>query len=135
MFAWMDLHRRQFFPKEFECDSMRPWDNFFWWAELESLPARSVVLPVNWPPESGMRPARTEGRILKNSRVNLRTAADRAAVWLAPEMVDFSQHVTVSINGRTHSQGTEARTDVLLEDVRTRGDRQHPFWGRVDDSR
>ncbi len=133
VFTWMDLHRRQFFPKEFVCVSMRPWDNFFWWAELESLPARSVVLPVHWPPDSGVRPARTEGRILENSRVSLSTAADRAAVWLSPEMVDFSQRVSVTINRRTYSR-IEPRADVLLEDARTRGDRQHPFWARVDDS-
>ncbi len=132
-FTWMDLHRRQFFPKEFVCVSMRPWDNFFWWAELESLPARSVVLPVNWPPDSGVRAARTEGRILENSRVSLSTAADRAAVWLSPEMVDFSQRVSVTINRRTYSR-IEPRAEVLLEDARTRGDRQHPFWARVDDS-
>jgi predicted esterase len=134
LFSWMDLHRRQFFPKEFDCVSMRPWDNYFWWAELESLPSRSTVLPVNWPPDSGVRPARTEGRILENSRVILRTGAERAAVWLSPEMVDFSQRVAVTINGRTYTQRIEPRADVLLEDVRTRGDRQHPFWARVDES-
>jgi len=134
LFSWMDLHRRQFFPKEFDCVSMRPWDNYFWWAELESLPSRSTVLPVNWPPDSGVRPARTEGRILENGRVTLRTGAERAAVWLSPEMVDFSQRVAVSINGRTYTQRIEPRADVLLEDVRTRGDRQHPFWARVDES-
>jgi predicted esterase len=134
IFTWMDLHRRQFFPKEFDCVSMRPWDNYFWWAELESLPSRSTVLPVNWPPDSGVRPARTEGRILENSRVTLRTGAERAAVWLSPEMVDFSERIGVTINGRTYGQRIEPRADVLLEDVRTRGDRQHPFWARVDDS-
>jgi len=134
LFVWMDLHRRQFFPKEFDCVSMRPWDNFFWWAELESLPGRAVVLPVNWPPDSGVRAARTEGRILGNSRVSLRTAADRSAVWLSPEMVDFTQRVTVTINGRSYASRIEPRAQVLLEDVRTRGDRQHPFWARVDES-
>lgn len=134
IFSWMDLHRREFFPKEFTCVSMRPWDNYFWWAELESLPSRSTVLPVNWPPESGVRPAVTEGRILENSRVTLRTGAERATVWLSPDMVDFSQRVGVSINGRSYGQRIEPSAQVLLEDARTRGDRQHPFWARVDDS-
>ena len=134
LFTWMDLQRRQFFPREFDCVSMRPWDNYFWWAELGPLPGRSTVLPVNWPPDSGVRPARTEGRILENNRVMLRTGAERATVWLSPEMVDFSQRVAVSINGRTSTQRIEPRLDVLLEDVRTRGDRQYPFWARVDES-
>ncbi len=134
IFSWMDLHRREFFPKEFTCVSMRPWDNYFWWAELNSLPSRSTVLPVNWPPESGVRPAVTEGRILENSRVTLRTGAERATVWLSPDMVDFTQRVGVSINGRSYGQRIEPSAQVLLEDARTRGDRQHPFWARVDDS-
>jgi hypothetical protein len=49
-------------------------------------------------------------------------------------MVDFSQRVVVTINGRSYGQGVEPRADVLLEDVRTRGDRQYPFWTRVDGS-
>ena len=134
IFSWMDLHRREFFPKEFTCVSMRPWDSYFWWAELNSLPSRSTVLPVNWPPESGVRPAVTEGRILENSRVTLRTGAERATVWLSPDMVDFTQRVGVSINGRSYGQRIEPSAQVLLEDARTRGDRQHPFWARVDDS-
>ena len=28
--AWMNLHQRNFFPREFETDSLRPWDNFFY---------------------------------------------------------------------------------------------------------
>jgi predicted esterase len=134
IFTWMNLHRREFFPKEFACVTMRPWDNYFWWAELESLPSRSTVLPVNWPPDSGVRPAVTEGRILENNRISLRTGADRATVWLAPEMVDFSQRVGVTVNGRSYGQRIEPRAGVLLEDVRTRGDRQHPFWARADES-
>jgi hypothetical protein len=132
IFQWMELHRRDFFPREYECMSMRPWDNFFWWAELEGMPRQSMVLPVNWPPEGGVRPARTEGRILENNRISLRTGASRATVWLAPEMVDFSQRVSVVINGRTRHQPVEPTAEVLLEDVRTRGDRQHPFWAKTE---
>lgn len=134
LFTWMDLHRRQFFWRDFDCVTMRPWDNYFWWAELGSLPSRSTVLPINWPPDSGVRPVRTEGRILENNRLTLRTGAERAVIWLGPEMVDFSQRVGVSVNGRASPQRVEPRAEVLLEDVRTRADRQHPFWARVDDA-
>ncbi len=132
IFDWMELHRREFFPREYECMSMRPWDNFFWWAELEGMPRHSMVLPVDWPPAGGARPARTEGRILKNNRVSLSTGASRATVWLAPEMVDFSKRISVVINGRSRNHPVEPSAEVLLEDVRTRGDRQHPFWAKVE---
>jgi predicted esterase len=134
LFDWMGLHRRDFFRRDFECVSMRPWDNFFWWTEIETLPSRSVVLPVNWPPDNGFRPARTEGKLLENNHITLRTGADRATVWLAPEMVDFAQRVQVAIDGRSKIQMVEPSAKTLLEDVRTRGDRQHPFWATMTTS-
>ena len=134
IFDWMDLHRRDFFLREFECVSMRPWDDFFWWAEIQQMPGASIVLPVNWPPGSGVRPGRTEGKILENNRLLLRTAADRATVWLSSEVVDFSKRLNVVINGRGRNQIVEAQAEVLLEDVRTRSDRQHPFSAKVESS-
>jgi pimeloyl-ACP methyl ester carboxylesterase len=131
IFDWMDLHRRDFFRSEFECVSMRPWDDFFWWAEIQQLPGASIVLPVNWPPDSGVRPGRTDGKILGN-RLLLRTAADRATVWLSSEVVDFSKAINVVINGRGRNKIVESQADVLLEDVRTRSDRQHPFSAKVE---
>ena len=50
-------------------------------------------------------------------------------------MVDFKQRSTITANGRrlnNPDQMIRADLRVLLEDVRTRGDRQHPFWARVD---
>jgi len=132
IFDWMELHRRNFFPSEFVCDSMRPRDNFFWWAEVENMPSRSMVSPMNWPPDKGVRPARTEGRILRNNRISLKTGASSATVWLSPEMVDFNAPITVSIEGRTYRQGIAPSVKTLLDDVRTRADRQHPFWTKVD---
>jgi hypothetical protein len=134
LFDWMELHRRDFYPREFECVSMRPWDDFFWWAETRQLPSRSTVLPVNWPPDDGVRPARTEGKILENNRIWLRTGAERAAVWLNSEMVDFSSRINVVINGRGRNQIIEASAQVLLEDVRTRSDRKHPFSAKFEDT-
>lgn len=132
MFEWMELHKRVFFPRDFECVTMRPWDNFFWWAEIDEMPSRSIVVPANWPPPTSLRPARTEGHILENNRITLRTGAERATVWLSPEMVDFSKPIAVSIDGRSRNQPIEASREVLLEDIRTRGDRQHPFWAKVE---
>jgi predicted esterase len=132
LFQWMQLHRRNFFPKKFESVTMRPWDNFFWWAELEDIPSNALVLPANWPPEASTRPITVEGSVLENNRVTLKTGAGRATVWLAPEMVDFSKRIAVTIKGRERTTSVEPSLQVLLEDVRTRGDRQHPFWAKVD---
>jgi hypothetical protein len=47
-------------------------------------------------------------------------------------MVDLDRRVAVVINGREHRDPPEASLEVLLEDVRTRGDRQHPFWAKIE---
>jgi hypothetical protein len=54
-------------------------------------------------------------------------------VWLAPEMVDFNERIRLVVKGRTVF-GDQPAPDaaVILEDARTRGDRQHPFWARID---
>ncbi len=128
IFEWMNLHQRNFFMREFKVVSMRPWDNFFWWAELDSFPSSAMVVPASWPPPSGTRPILSEGRVLENNAVTLRSGAGRTTIWLAPEMVDFSQRIL--INGRTANVAPSSA--VLLDDVRTRGDRQHPFWAKVE---
>ncbi|HIA19145.1 MAG TPA: peptidase [Planctomycetaceae bacterium] len=130
IFDWMNLHRRQFFHEDFKCSSLRPWDNFFWWVELADFPDRSIVVPLAWPNPQA-RASTTEGVIGPNNRVRVRSAARQVTVWLSPEMIDFNERITVSINGRLYGQDIEPSLEVLLEDVRTRGDRFHPFWARV----
>lgn len=111
---------------------MRPWDNFFWWLELNDFPRESMVFPTLWPPARGIRPIQTSSRILENGRLTVRTGARKATVWLSPEMVNFERRVAVSVNGRAIRGEIKPSAEVLLEDVRTRGDRQHPFWAKVE---
>ncbi|MFN0021695.1 MAG: alpha/beta hydrolase-fold protein [Pirellulaceae bacterium] len=148
LFEWMQLpsHRRDFFPKEFggepndlfkNYQSLRTWDNFFWYVEFSGMPVKSIVHPVEWTGEKspggsvlltrGYYGADNDG----NGVVRVSCGASKVTVLLAPEMVDFSKKVTVYINTKK-VPGTIAPNLVhLLEDARTRGDRQHPFWLRV----
>lgn len=131
LFDWMGRRRRDFFPKEFSCQAMRPWDNYFWWVEVEDYPAKVVVLPEAWPPPRGTRASQTEAQITATNGVQVRSSASRARIWLSPELVDFSQRVNISFNGTRvprESDFVAGDLGVLLEDVRGRGDRQHPFW-------
>ncbi len=133
MFEWMGLHQRKI-PKEIDCVSMRPWDTFFWWLEVEGLPAKSMVAPANWPPPRTARPAHIEGKRLETNKVSIKLQADKTVVWLSPELVDFNQKLVVEVNGHAISpRDRTVRPDltVLLEDVRTRADRQHPFWAKL----
>jgi predicted esterase len=133
MFDWMNRRERNFFPREIECASMRLWDNYFWWVELGGYPERLVVDPANWPPTRGTRAAKVTGSVNRAS-VNVKSATDRVTIWLAPELVDFEQRLTISINGRRVSGDGLIKPDLktLLDDVRGRGDRQHPFWAKVE---
>jgi len=132
IFDWMARKRRGFFPAEFEVVSFRPWDRFFWWVEMESAPAPTVVMPEAWPP-AGARPLTIEGRRGATNSLSVRCGAERVRVWLAPELVDFTAPLTVSVDGqRIHKGPITADEQVLLEDLRLRGDRQHPFWAVLE---
>ncbi len=132
IFDWMERHRRNFFPAQFACASMRPWDNFFFWAELSGFPTKAMVAPVAWPPDRGVRAAMTQGEIRPNNSINLQSGASGATIWLAPEMVKFDERISLRFNRFTKSETIKPSAAVMLEDVRTRGDRYHPFWAKVE---
>jgi predicted esterase len=129
LFKWMNLHRRNFYPREFEFTTMRPWDTFFWWVDVAQMPDRLMILPSEWP-KTGVKEAENTAKIQGNT-VRVSTPAGKVTVWLTPELVSFENKVTVYINNRRHLNVTPTR-DVLLDDVRTRGDRQHPFWAKAE---
>lgn len=134
LFDWMNRRERNFFPTEFACSTLRPWDNYFWWIEASKFPPRTMVLPADWPPPRNTRAAQIEAKIHGDS-VLVDSASDRVTVWLAPELVDFQKRVTVQVNGRRitgSDRMVEPSLEVLLEDARTRADRLHPFWARLD---
>lgn len=138
IFDWMKRRERKFFPKKFDAVMMRSWDNSFWWIELKQLPEVGTVDPADWPPRRGFQPVRIKDAKIVTTRTNtisIRTGADKLMVWLAPELVDFNKPTNVSVNGRRVSLTDESKRpnlEVLLEDVRTRGERQHPFWAKLE---
>jgi predicted esterase len=133
LFDWMGRKRRTFFPQTIDVVSMRPWDRFFWWVEMESAPPRTVVLPTDWPPPANTRPLSIEAKVGANNSLAVRCGAERVQVWLAPELIDFTRPVTVTIDSRqAHSGRITPDIEVMLEDLRLRADRQHPFWAVVE---
>ncbi len=133
LFDWMAERRRKI-PKEIKYVTMRPWDNFIWWLEAEGLPEKSMVAPSSWPPARNTRPFTIDGKLLANNRVSATARVEKATIWLSPELVDFQQPLVVEVNNRTISprdRFVKPDLNVLLEDARTRADRQHPFWARL----
>ncbi len=133
IFDWMGRRKRDFFPKDFECVSMRPWDNFFWWLEVNGLPEMSLVDPRDWPPPRGAHPMPVRGLITATNGLNVRAGASDLTIWLSPQMLDLEKRVGIVVNGRrinTAEPFVGPSIEVMLEDVRTRSDRVHPFWAK-----
>ena len=136
IFSWMRSRRRDFFPRTIDVVTMRPWDRFFWWIEMAGPPARTTVLPSQWPPPKDIRPFTVEAKATAGNSLSVRCGAEKVKVWLSPELVDFSAPMTVTLDGRKLAgDAPVADVDVLLEDLRTRCDRQHPFWAVVEATR
>jgi hypothetical protein len=135
IFDWMKLCRREFPRKSFEVNAMRPWDNAFWWVEVEEFSPKNMVDPLDWPVK-GVRPALLNAQV--NTNNGLRVTCNQAlkiSVWLAPEIVHFELPTDITINGKkVPLQNGYAAPNLrhILDDVRTRHDRQHPFWLRLD---
>jgi len=134
IFEWMSYRRRDFFPGEFACSTMRTWDNFFWWVEASQFPERSMVNPAAWPPPRGTRATVVSGKVIDDDRLNIKTGADQVSVWLTPDLVDYQKPLRIIVNGRTVpgiAEQAVPNLKVLLEDARGRADRLHPFWSHV----
>jgi pimeloyl-ACP methyl ester carboxylesterase len=130
LLEWMNLHRRNFFPKSFAANTLRPWDNFFWYVEIDRMPPNGLVMPLQWPPPRGTLATKVSGSILPTNGISVDTSAAKATVWLSPEMINFNDKPFVTIRGKRF-MNLQPDIAVLLEDVRTRSDRQHPFWAKV----
>ena len=133
IYDWMGLssHRRNFSPRQIDALTMRPWDNYFWWLEIDDVPERALAIPAE-ARERTVNPIRTKAEILDTNRITVSARSGRGTVWLSPEMLSFEREIAVTVNGRTIRQEIAADIKTILEDVRTRGDRQHPFWAKVD---
>ncbi len=129
MFEWMKRQRRREPPVEIDAVSLRPWDAFFWWIEVGDFAERNVVLPEMWD-EQKPKPVKVTAHRKAANKFRISTNAGRAAIWLSPEVVDFSKRIFV--NGKRAD--VRPSREVLLEDVRRRADRQHPFWAVVSAS-
>jgi dienelactone hydrolase len=145
LFDWMGRFKRTFYPREFAASSMRRWDNFFWWVELDDMPARAMVDPIAWPPPRGTQAVRTEAKLTPNDRIYVSTGAGTVRIWLSPKMLSFESRPVITVNGnrlntRAGDDGRDPFEDLdllretILEDVRTRGDRQQPFWVKIESS-
>ncbi len=133
VFKWAGGHRRRLPDKSgfaFEGDLRRPWDNYFWFYELHGFPLEKAVWPEFFATPFP-RPIKVKAEI-KNNQVNrifVSTLGTGTTVWLSPEFVDFGQEVRIGTND--FKDFVQPSRKILLDDVRLRCDRQHPFWANL----
>ncbi len=155
-FDWMERTRRQPMPRSFAVASLRPWDNFFWWLELEGMPPGAMIDPADWGRSRPGQPTITRSSITPGGTMYVTTGAQKVTIWLSPEVIDVSTRPTIVVNGQRvpfsdlgalggdtsgsprGAKGADIVSDIdfqvrtLLEDVRSRADRQHPFWIKLE---
>ena len=126
LFDWMNRKDRaangRLYPKLTKVYTKRATDNYFW-----SLEIREFKLPKL---EAGVQIEQT----LNGNSVIIRTPNASISVWLSPDMIDFSKPLNILHNGKNLTGGKQISPQLrtILEDVRTRGDRRHPFWAVVE---
>ncbi len=126
---WMEMtsHRRERSPKELDFVTSRSADRFFYWLEFPT-PANAPTSGTQY--DAARRPkveAKYNDNLIRISKI----PSNQATVWLRPDMVNFDQPVEVSFRGNKDRINVKANAKILLEDVRTRADRQAPFYARV----
>jgi pimeloyl-ACP methyl ester carboxylesterase len=132
LFTWMNLQRRPFHRPEFTYHTMRSFDNFCWNLELQGLPPESIASPLAWS-TANARPAVNSFSKNANGTITLTTGAAQAWMYMSPEIIPLEGRVTVMVNSvgpRTYE--FLPKLDVMLEDARTRVDRQHVYWSRAE---
>jgi pimeloyl-ACP methyl ester carboxylesterase len=136
---WANAQRRRVPDKRgfsFECKSVRPWDNYFWFLEFHGIPEDAVVWPQDYIPKAVRMKISGETKADNPNEFRIGPASpsitNNATLWLSPEFVDFEEEIEIKGRGKSFRDIVVPSTEVLLEDVRRRADRQHPFWARID---
>lgn len=135
-FDWMDRWKRTAQPKEFKCASARSCDDRFYGVVIRDFqPGRTIEpdavnpLGTNVPRPATIEMASSVGaNLLRITTDGLR----RFDVWAGPDLLDFSKRLEIRVNNRPAFKGLASPgLAPLLEDLRTRGDRQQVYWMKV----
>lgn len=140
MFEWMEFQRRRLPDPtgvEFAVNSSRPWDNYYWFMQVNGFPLANVTWPALWGGGKLDNPAldiigemKAQGAI-NHFVVKPAKAGRSMTLWLSDDYVDFTK--AVRITGRSKfNGGVSPSVAVMLEDTRIRCDRLHPYWARLD---
>ena len=141
---WCSVNRRRWPSKaadfEIDCEILRPWDNYYWFVEFHGLPRDKTKYPEAWLDETnlGFKPLHFSAKLHSNQPNTFKSLSPGPRVgrgmtiWLSPDYVDFKEKIIARGRGGDFKDFVVPDRKTMLEDVRRRGDRMRPFWGKID---
>jgi len=134
-FDWMAGRRRDPAPKSFDVATARDSDaRFFGVIVQEIAPGRMITPEAADLLGNNIRPATIKLRSsVQGNLLNLTTSGiNRLDVWLSPKLVDFKRKVEVRQSDKVLFKGlVKPDVAVMLEDLRSRGDRQQLYHAKI----
>jgi pimeloyl-ACP methyl ester carboxylesterase len=113
--------------------TVRLTDNRFHWLSSDDIRSERTMNPVLHGRMAS--PAKFSARVLEGNSIELRvTGLRQVTVWFGKGTVDYTKPVTVKVD-RTSKPVTRTiapEIPVLMEDLYERGDRQRPYFARMD---
>lgn len=140
VFDWMSRKKRtsalpDLGRQQHDYRTVRASSNQFFWISTSDIDPKHLL-------ENGRNvqyPARIHAHIVEGNRINVEAVGFRQlSIWLGRESIDFAKPVVVKIDrpGSTvagsWSKVLTPKVSVLLEDLYERGDRQRPYYQRID---
>ncbi len=134
-FDWMANRRRDPAPKAFEVATARPGDARFYGVVVQEItPGRTTTPEAADPFGKNIKPATIKLRTsVQGNLLNLTTSGiNRFDVWVSPKLIDFKRKMEIRQNNQVVYRG-QVKPDfaLMLEDLRTRGDRQQLYHWKV----
>ncbi|QDS96279.1 hypothetical protein FF011L_50870 [Roseimaritima multifibrata] len=135
IFDWMALgaNRRGPPPKEIDVVTMRGEDRFFWWLEMPQIDPRNDLNPFLWDYVKKRLKGIVRASVAENNTIRITQGpADQFVIWMNPDMgINLNEQVTIRYLSRLTRFDFDGDIKTILEDVRTRADRQRPYWAFV----
>jgi hypothetical protein len=112
-------------------------DNSFYWITADAI-TPTFIIDRNSPYPKPNYAASVFGKINEGNQIVVRTRGiDALTIWFGKGMIDFSKPVKVQwnqadIRAVNNNKPFTANFRVLLEDLYTRGDRQRPYFEKLE---
>lgn len=112
--------------------SVRFTDNRFHWLSTEEIKSDRTMTPVL--NSKATTPAKFSARIVEGNAIEAKCfGMNTVTVWFGRGMLDYTKPVKVRVNGgKQVTEKISPRIEVLMEDLYQRGDRQRPYFEKID---